>query len=78
MAGMDTVQVQSVQSQSADRAGSRGTGAHRRRGDSLVAAGHDHVAEGGAIACNVNSFEPPAVYADASIYRPRFLRAPIC
>jgi hypothetical protein len=27
---------------------------------------------------NVNSFDPPAVYADASIYRPRFLRAAIC
>jgi len=42
--------------------------------------GHPEFCSGGKmlVTYNVNSFSPPAVYADASIYRPRFLRAAIC
>jgi hypothetical protein len=42
--------------------------------------GHPEFCSGGRmlVTYNVNSFNPPDVYADASIYRPRFLRAQIC
>jgi hypothetical protein len=42
--------------------------------------GHPEFCSGGRmlISYNVNSFNPPDVFADASIYRPRFLRSAIC
>lgn len=42
--------------------------------------GHPEFCSGGRmlVTYNVNSFNPPDVYADASIYRPRFLRTAIC